>query len=146
MDSTTLRGGSGSRGHCSSCSGAAWASTTCGITAAGALPDSSAPGRLNFASNGAELRVLAPSGGEEHRRELLPPGRYAPVAVRLLRKADGTGLAIVPTAGGALPEGRYRLRFTFHRDNRARDPGSQLLRQAGATGPEVVELDVPGTG
>jgi hypothetical protein len=103
-----------------------------------------AAGRLRLLPQGTDLRVVSPAGTEEHRREFLPPGRYTPVAVRVLRKADGTGVAVVPAArGDALPEGRYRLRFVYRRDNRARDAASQVLSQAGATSPETATLDVP---
>ena len=47
--------------------------------------------------------------------------------------------------GGRCPRGPaavYRLVLTYRRDNQAFDPGSQVLRQGGASGPEQVVIDV----
>ncbi len=70
---------------------------------------------------------------------------YAEVPLRVLRKADGAGLVIVsPVASGSLlPSGEYRLVFTYRRDNRANDPKSELLSEAGVSSPEEATLDLP---
>jgi hypothetical protein len=73
--------------------------------------------------------------------------RDTAVAVRALRKADGTGFFLfVPAAnavGSHLTPGAYRLRLTYRRDNRVAIANSQVFSQAGDTGPEVVTLDIP---
>jgi hypothetical protein len=45
---------------------------------------------------------------------------------------------------GHLEAGQYRVQLTYLRENRAADPGSQVLREAGPGTPEVVTLDIPG--
>jgi hypothetical protein len=73
--------------------------------------------------------------------------RFNEILFNVLRKADGSGLMIVspgPTPSGSfLPEGQYRLVFTYRRDNRAKDPNSDVLSEAGNTAPEVATLDLP---
>jgi hypothetical protein len=98
-------------------------------------------GRISLPAAGAELRVRAPEGAGGHARWFLPPGDYAPVPVRLLRKADGTGVALFPLAGPLEP-GQYRLHVEFRRDNRAADPASTVLRQAGSAAAELTDLDI----
>lgn len=58
--------------------------------------------------------------------------------MRVLRRADGTGYAVVPDAGGAFPEGDYRFHFEYQRTIPA-----QTLSERGQTGPESVAIDVP---
>lgn len=64
----------------------------------------------------------------------------------MLRKADGAGLVIVSpspnAAGSLLPPGEYRFEFTYRRNNRAKEPESDILSEAGNTAPEVVTLDL----
>lgn len=105
-------------------------------------------GRIRFSSlEGADLRLVMPRTGWGHRRLFLPDSAYSPVAARVMRKADGTGLFVtVPQAaapGTRLAEGQYRLQLTYVRDNKASDPGSQIFRQAGNSSPESVSLDIP---
>jgi hypothetical protein len=73
--------------------------------------------------------------------------RYNEVQINVLRKTDGSGLMIVspgPTpSGSVLPQGKYRLVFTYRRDNRAKDRNSDVLSEAGNTAPEVVTLELP---
>jgi uncharacterized protein DUF6603 len=73
--------------------------------------------------------------------------RFNEILFNVLRKADGSGLMIVspgPTPSGSfLPEGQYRLVFTYRRDNRTMDPNSDVLSEAGNTAPEVATLDLP---
>jgi hypothetical protein len=95
----------------------------------------------------AELRVVTPAGASEHRRQFLPASDYLSEDVRVLRKGDGTGFAmLVPDSasavGSSLPLGDYRLRLSYRRDNRARDPESMVLSQAGDSGSEEVVVDV----
>jgi len=69
-----------------------------------------------------------------------------PVTARVLRKADGAGLLVVSPAanpaGSLFPPGEYRLVFTYRRNNRALDPDSDLLSEAGNTAPEEATLDI----
>src|SRR5262249_55877173 len=73
---------------------------------------------------------------------------YTDMPISVLRKADGTGVMIVapggPTSSGSLlPQGQYRLTFTYRRDNRTNDPNSDVLSEAGDTSPEQVTIDLP---
>jgi hypothetical protein len=102
-------------------------------------------GRITLTPVHAELRLRPPEEGAGHARSFLPPGDYGPIPVRVLRKADGTGVALFPQTPGLQP-GQYRLHLEFHRDNRAADPGSIVLRQAGSATPELVDLDIPWLG
>ena len=65
----------------------------------------------------------------------------------MLRKADGTAFALVVNhpspPGSRIQPGEYRLALTYRRDNRAANPDSLLLSQAGDASPEAVNLDVP---
>lgn len=76
-----------------------------------------------------------------------PANRSTEVPISVLRKADGSGLMIVspgPTPSGSLwPQDEYRLVFTYRRDNRANDPNSDVLSEAGITLPETVTITLP---
>lgn len=89
-----------------------------------------------------ELRVVAPDGRVVHARHFLPDGDYVAEDVRVLRKADGTGFFMVKPGGASFSLGQYRLKLTYRRDNRAFDPASRTLSQAGDRAPEVVAIDV----
>lgn len=106
------------------------------------------PGVARFDGRGVHLRVVASTGHIEHARPFLPDTDYTAVSPRVLRKRDGTAFFVtVPSigaAGTALAAGDYRLRFTYRRDNRAADPGSQILSEAGRSDAEIVTLDLPG--
>ncbi|MPZ99110.1 MAG: hypothetical protein GEU80_07175 [Dehalococcoidia bacterium] len=100
------------------------------------------------AGRALDVRLRDAVGRIVHARRFLPDEAYAPLpAARLLRKADGTEAAIVIPSGGptgsTLPDGAYRLRFTYRRDNTASDPESTVLSRAGDQSDEVVTLDVP---
>jgi len=74
--------------------------------------------------------------------------KYNEVQIGVLRKADGSGLMIVSPSvltpsGSLLPEGDYRLVFTYRRDNRTKDQNSDVLSEAGDKSPEVATLDLP---
>jgi hypothetical protein len=73
--------------------------------------------------------------------------KYTPVPISVLRKADGAGLMIVSSgsapSGSFLQPGEYRLVFTYRRDNRAKDPDSDVLSEAGNTSAEEVTLELP---
>jgi hypothetical protein len=94
-----------------------------------------------------ELRVVAPDGTVVHSRHFLPDDDYVAEDVRVIRKADGTGFFILKPVGGSGPApfalGQYRLKLTYRRDNRAADPRSRLLGQAGDHSAEVVAIDIP---
>lgn len=105
-------------------------------------------GQLRLPADGADLRLRAPDGAEEHARRFLPDADYLFVAaIQVLRKADGTGFfVIVPSvtqASSALAPGQYRLRMTYRRNNQAIDPGSQLLSEAGNKSDERATIDIP---
>jgi hypothetical protein len=94
-----------------------------------------------------ELRVVAPTGKVVHARHFLPDGNYIPEDVKVLRKADGTGFFMVKPgedfSGLPFSRAQYRLKLTYHRDNRARVPTSTVWSQAGNSDDEIVTLDIP---
>jgi hypothetical protein len=94
-----------------------------------------------------ELRVVAPDGKVIHARHFLPDDNYIPEDVKVLRKADGTGLFLFKPgddfSGLAFALAQYRLKLTFRRDNRSRVPTSTVWSQAGNRDDEVVTLDIP---
>jgi hypothetical protein len=105
-------------------------------------------GGLTFPPDGAELRVRTPEGMPGHARLFLPASAYTAIptaGLRMVRKADGTGLFLCLQNTASITPGEYRLELTFQRDNRTQEPGSQVLRQAGDAGPERVSLDLPWT-
>ena len=98
---------------------------------------------------GEVLRVIDQTGSEGHRRPFLPSNVYKPVPVVLLRTRDGTAAYLFfPDDGnavGPLPDGHYRLMFTFQRDISKKDPKVPVLRRAGSSDPEkaLIEFMVP---
>jgi hypothetical protein len=105
-------------------------------------------GAIKFPPGGAELRLRTPDGAPGHARQFLPASAYAAVpaaGLRMVRKADGTGVFLCLENAAAITPGDYRLELTFRRDNLTQDPGSLVLRQAGDTDPERVILDLPWT-
>jgi hypothetical protein len=102
------------------------------------------PGDLQFGATSADLRVMSSPANAGHFRRFLPASAYAVSDFKVLRKADGTGMLIVPpVAGGVLEPGEYRLTLTYRRDNSAADPKSQVLSEADDTSVETVVIDVP---
>jgi hypothetical protein len=110
------------------------------------------PGRLRLPHEGVDLQLVlpGPAGASDpdpmifHRRRFRPDTAYAPVAARMLRKADGTAWVLFPAAGTpAFTPGEYRLRFIFRRDNQAVVKDSPIYSQAGDRADEIVVLDVP---
>jgi len=94
-----------------------------------------------------ELRLVAPDGKIVHSRHFLPDDDYVSEYPKVLRKADGTGFFMVKldVALNVLPLSlnQYRLKLTYHRNNKARVSTSQTLSQAGNEADEVVTLDIP---
>jgi len=94
-----------------------------------------------------ELRLVAPNGEIVHARHFLPDDNYLNEDVSVLRKADGTGFFMIKLDGGqnAVPFSlaQYRLKLTYHRNNRSRVATSQIWSQAGDDGDEIVRLDIP---
>ena len=94
-----------------------------------------------------ELRLVAPNGEIVHVRHFLPDDNYLNEDVSVLRKADGTGFFMIKLDGGqnAVPFSlaQYRLKLTYHRNNRSRVATSQIWSQAGDDGDEIVRLDIP---
>jgi hypothetical protein len=94
------------------------------------------------ANRALDMRIRNDVGELGHARRFLPASEYANIAaVKILRHADGTSFALF--AGAPLPQGQYRLRLTYRRDNTAADPASTVLSRAGDSSDEVVVLDVP---
>jgi hypothetical protein len=105
-------------------------------------------GQLRLPADGADLRLRTPDEAEGHARRFLADTDYVPeAAMQVLRKADGTGFfMIVPSdiqAGSALTVGQYRLSLTYRRNNRAIDPGSQVLSESGNKSDEHAIIDIP---
>ncbi|HEV8239544.1 MAG TPA: hypothetical protein VGS57_09265 [Thermoanaerobaculia bacterium] len=96
-------------------------------------------GTARFDPHGVELRLAAPDGSAGHARAFLPPTAYAAIGFDALRKADGTGVVLIPkvSEGAAGP---LRLELTFHRD---RADAGRTFSQAGDRSAERVTLDVP---
>lgn len=94
-----------------------------------------------------EVRIVAPDGEIVNARHFLPDDDYASEDLKVLRKADGTGFFIIKLDGGlnAIPFslGQYRLKLTYHRNNRTRVSTSQIWSQAGIDADEIVTLDIP---
>lgn len=90
-------------------------------------------------SRGAELRVRAPHATKGHSRWF--GNSFVPVlGMRVLRKRDGTGLALVLNEDTPEPK-QHRLAFTYRRDNGS--AGGAILSQAGDRSDELVKLDIP---
>jgi hypothetical protein len=103
-----------------------------------------APGDLQFAATAVDLRLVSASGDIIHARRFLDAATYSPVAVRLLRKADGTACFLLPQlVGGEFVTSPYRLALEFRRNNTALHPDSIVLSAAGQSTTEAVVLDVP---
>ena len=107
-------------------------------------------GKVDFARRlfySVELRLVAPDGEIVHARHFLPDDDYLNEDVNVLRKADGTGFFVVKLDSGAsvipFPLAQYRLKLTYHRNNRTRVAASQILSQAGNDADELVTLDIP---
>lgn len=104
-------------------------------------------GRVHLqASRPVDLRWRNAAGNLDHSRRFLPAVDFSAIgAAKVLRKADGTELAIfVPSLGplgSAIAAGQYRLRFTYRRDNSAVDPDSIILSRGGDSAAEVVTID-----
>lgn len=94
-------------------------------------------GSLRLRQGGVSLRIAGPDGRSGHSRAFLPDSGYSPVTVSALRKADGTGLFLFPSADGA--PASYRLRWVYHRD---RNEAGRAFSQAGSRAPERVTLDL----
>lgn len=104
-------------------------------------------GERRFLLQEADLRLANNREEQNHRRLFLSEGEYDPIAMQVLRKADGTGLVLmIPDASrrdSVLPSGEYRLRLRYLRNNKASDPTSQIFSEAGNSSSEDVVLDVP---
>jgi len=87
---------------------------------------------------GADLRVLDPSGRTACAVRIAPDSSFAPLqpAPRMLRKADATGLIILPNDGAPIGPGAYGLAMVYRRDRTQIEPGSIVLSLAGDTANE----------
>jgi hypothetical protein len=99
------------------------------------------PASSDLPGNGATLRLAGPGEASGHTRAFRPASEYTPVAFTVLRRRDGTAAFLVPQT--SIEGSDARLRFTFRRDNRALDPAGLVLKKAGSSSAEIVELDVP---
>lgn len=90
-----------------------------------------------------ELRIVGPDGKVIHARHFLPDDDYFPEDVNVLRKTDGTSFFIVKPGGDPFVLKQYRLKLTYHRNNRSRIAASQIWSQAGNEDDELVTLDIP---
>jgi len=96
------------------------------------------PGGARLPAGGADLRLLDPRGRTACAVRILPPSAFAPVAQPgMLRRADASGLILLPNAGAAIPAGAYALAMRYRRDARSIDPESVVLSQAGTTADEL---------
>ena len=122
-------------------------------------------GRLCFPGQPENIRLLGPGSEVVHARQFRAAGDYIDVAVKVLRKADGTGILLFPQPPGntgivaealspgdptpppAFSSGLCRLRLTFYRNRQQFDlsggPKSFVWSQAGDDRPERVEVDIP---
>jgi hypothetical protein len=102
------------------------------------------PRRIFFS---LEFRIVGPDGKIIHTRHFLPDDDYVSEDVEVLRKADGTGFFMVkPNSGSSdipFPLGQYRLKLTYHRNNKTLVSTSPILSQAGNQADEVVTIDIP---
>ncbi|MCF2135279.1 MULTISPECIES: DUF6603 domain-containing protein [Mycetohabitans] len=105
-----------------------------GLAAAEFLP--------GFPKEGVDMRLVDHAGAVLHARRFRSSASYTPLAVRIVRAADGTGFVLVPTGAGSLPTGEIRIEFTFRRDNTTLNQDSLVLRQEGETSPETVAITV----
>ncbi len=98
------------------------------------------PGRLRFPAAGAELRVVG-TGGPGHRRTFVAPTEHIPLTQpTVVRRADGTGLVLLPLGGSTLVAGQYRLELTYDRE---RSDQVHPFSQAGDRSPERAVIDIP---
>jgi hypothetical protein len=95
-------------------------------------------GRLRLPGNGATLRIVGSDGQPSHTRTFLPDDAFAPLALRLLRKADGTAFFIIPASAQPAGGGSLRLDLTYHRD---RPAAGRRMSQAGDTTPELATIE-----
>jgi hypothetical protein len=73
----------------------------------------------------------------------VPKNSYSSQAqdCRILHKADGTGFFLFKTSA-TLAVGQYRLKLRYERNNRSKEPESQVLSKAGDTNSENVIIDI----
>jgi hypothetical protein len=93
-------------------------------------------------STGVELRLIGPDGKLWHQRQFLPSSSYSSLAVRMVRKADGTGFVLFDRSSNALGAGALRLNivYSFSSTLDAENPGTT---QAGSTAAESAILALP---
>jgi hypothetical protein len=95
-------------------------------------------GIARLPASGADLRLLDSRGRTACAVRILPPSAFTPIAQPgMLRRADATGLILLPNAGAAIPVGAYALAMRYRRDARSIDPESVILSQAGSITDEL---------
>jgi hypothetical protein len=105
------------------------------------------PGSLHFIADSVDLRLIDPKDNIVHARRFFTNSSYSTLNAKVIRRADGTGFAIVVPSGNPasteLIEGQYRIVFTYLRDNTAVLPTTQVFSENGSTDPEIATLDIP---
>lgn len=96
----------------------------------------------SFPAEGIDARLIDQTGAVLHQRRFRPPSAYAALPARIVRAADGTGLAVLPPGSGMLPAGELVLDWEFRRDNTAVETTALTLRQEGEAADETVSLCV----
>jgi hypothetical protein len=104
-------------------------------------------GRPQLSRETAPLRLVSPTPAVTQQRVFIDGALYTALPVTLLRKADGTGFFVMSPAAGVpgtdFARRAYRIRLTYRRDNKAREPESLVLSESGHSADEVVTLDIP---
>lgn len=95
-------------------------------------------GKVRLPANGFDIRI----GRWGHARTFIPDRFLQPVDFKVIRSADSTGLFITVANGDAFNHGHYELLLTYRRDNRATDPASLILSEAGNHEPEEATLAI----
>jgi len=107
------------------------------------IESSSECGKIRLNEHDTVLRLIDPGGKAGRTRSFLPEKTYDTLNTTILRNADGTAFFLFPSPGQDFKVGQYRLNLTYHRNNKAADPGSQVFSEAGNNQDESVTIDVP---
>lgn len=104
-------------------------------------------GRPQLSRETAPMRLVSPIPAVTQQRVFIDGSLFIAAPVTILRKADGTGFFILSPSAGVpgtrFARSEYRIRLTYRRNNKAREPESTLLSEAGQSSDEVVTLNIP---
>jgi hypothetical protein len=98
------------------------------------------PGVANLPAPSADLRLLDRTGRTACAIRILRDTMFAAAAtlsLRLLRKADATGLIVLPQAGMGIGADAYRLKMLYRRNLGQAHPDEVVLSMAGDSGDEL---------